>query len=243
MSFTINPYAFGGVAPPGPHPLAYLFSGGEEGAIYDPAYFDGTTYGAYTDVGGTTPATTDGQLVAYATDFSGNGNHLLQATSGFRPQYKISGGKAWLLSDGADDSMQSAGNVAGLKDFVVATRYGSANFISYDGLLCTFDSSADAIIFTGDFAAGTQWFSGAGNLTNFRLNGSASTAAPMNTDGVCSVEKTSGNSATTAPIRIFTDRNNPSRCWTGRLYGGLLIDRILTGPELLAVEAYMATRF
>lgn len=237
----IDPYRFGAAPPPGPHPLAYLFGSGELGAIYDAAYTDGTLVGAYTDVTGTTPATTDGQLAAYVTDWSGNANHLLQASAGNRPTFRKSGAKCWLNGDGTDDVMDTAGTVTGLKHFFAAGRFDGASFPEYNGFLCTLDSSATAIIFTGDFSATNAWYSSGTNLTNFRLNGSASILAPMSTNGVTSVEKTLGNSAATGQIRIFADRFNINRFWSGRMYGALLIDRILTTGERNDVESYFAT--
>ena len=51
--------------------------------------------GVFTDTAGTTPAVNDGDLIVRWSDQSGNGNHVLQATSGNRPVFKtnVLGGK------------------------------------------------------------------------------------------------------------------------------------------------------
>lgn len=53
------------------------------------------------DESGTTPVTTDGDVVARMDDKSGNSRHFLQSSSGARFTYKTSGGLHWLESSGA----------------------------------------------------------------------------------------------------------------------------------------------
>jgi hypothetical protein len=62
----------------------------------------------FQDTAATSPVTADGQSVARVNDKSGNGRHLTQATAGFRPLYKTSGGLSWLESDGVDDVLKPA---------------------------------------------------------------------------------------------------------------------------------------
>lgn len=76
-----------------------LFSGGEQGAWYDPS--DITTL--FQDEDGTMPITTSGQLVALMLDKSGNGNHATQPTASQRPVYHTDGKLHWLEFDGVDD--------------------------------------------------------------------------------------------------------------------------------------------
>lgn len=69
-------------------------------AWYDPS--DLSTLKQNSD--GTGAVTTAGDPVGYMADKSGNGRHLLQATSGSRPTYQVdSNGKPYLLFDGTDD--------------------------------------------------------------------------------------------------------------------------------------------
>ena len=52
-----------------------------------------------------TGAVVNGDPVGYVADLSGNGKHLVQATSGKRPTYVESGGVCYLDFDGVDDTM------------------------------------------------------------------------------------------------------------------------------------------
>lgn len=82
-----------------------LFTGGVVGAWYDPTDI-GTLF---KDVAGTDPVTADGDAVALMLDKSGNGKHMLQATSGSRPLYKIDlNGKPYLYANDPDSWMSCA---------------------------------------------------------------------------------------------------------------------------------------
>jgi hypothetical protein len=74
-----------------------LFAG-DSGGWWDPA--DSAT--VWQDTAGTTPAGAN-DPVARIDDKSGNGNHLLQATSTKRPMLRNSGALWWLEFDGVDD--------------------------------------------------------------------------------------------------------------------------------------------
>jgi hypothetical protein len=68
------------------------------GVLFDPS--DISTL--WKDTAGTTPVTADGDLVARMNDKSGNGFHVIQATSGARPIYRAgTGGKHYLEGDSA----------------------------------------------------------------------------------------------------------------------------------------------
>lgn len=75
-----------------------LFTGGINGGYYNPNIISSL----WQDVAGTTPITTDGQLVARIDDLSGNNKHLFQATSGLRPIFRTSGGVNFLEFDKAE---------------------------------------------------------------------------------------------------------------------------------------------
>jgi hypothetical protein len=77
-----------------------LFSS-NTGGWWDPSDHSTT----WQDVAGTTPATAAGDPVARIDDKSGNGNHLLQATSGNRPILRTSSGLWYLEFDGVNDSL------------------------------------------------------------------------------------------------------------------------------------------
>ena len=79
---------------------ATLFNG-NTGGWWDPA--DLSTL--FQDSAGTTPVTAAGQPVGRMNDKSGNGNHLLQPTSGKRPLLQTGSGLWWLAFDGVDDDL------------------------------------------------------------------------------------------------------------------------------------------
>lgn len=225
------------VTPPPPFDPATLFGGGEDGGWYDPS--DLTTL--FQDTAGTVPVTTDGQPVGYMMDKSGNGHHLIAPANVNRLIYHESSGLRWVEGTGVGLHMRTAGNVVGLKQCVTACRYNAATFPNYDGLIGMFTGGTDGLFFTGDFGGSqTTWFQDT-DLTNFRRDGVASIAAPMNVNGVCSVEKAGASVAATAQIILMSDRNT-GRYWNGRCYGIIIIDRILTSGELADSEQYMADK-
>lgn len=86
----------------GPFTPARMFSGGEQGAWYDPS--DLSTL--WQDTAGTVAVTTAGQSVARMDDKSGRGRNATQATLAKRPTYQVdANGKPYLYFDGTDDSM------------------------------------------------------------------------------------------------------------------------------------------
>lgn len=66
----------------------------------------------FTDVAGTTPVASDGDAIALHLDKSGNGNHLFQSDATKRFIWRAGGGKPYAESDGVNDIMSTAGNVA-----------------------------------------------------------------------------------------------------------------------------------
>lgn len=92
----------------------------------------------FQDSAGTTPVTANNDPVGRINDKSGNGNHLVQATAGFRPLYKTSGGLRWLEFDGTDDTLAlDFADVVQPFDRVSAHRYLTSEdpirFIGSDG--------------------------------------------------------------------------------------------------------------
>ena len=81
-----------------------LFTGGEQGAWYDPS--DLTTL--FQDAAGTIPVTADGDTVGLMLDKSGNGNHVSQNTTAAKPTYRTDGTLHWLKFDGVDDCLVSS---------------------------------------------------------------------------------------------------------------------------------------
>ncbi|MEQ3620580.1 MAG: hypothetical protein ABNH42_04475 [Marinobacter sp.] len=81
-----------------------LFSGGEQGAWYDPS----DTSTLFQDSAGTIPVTADGDPVGLIMDKSGNDNHASQNTGLAKPIYRTDGQLHWLEFDGSDDSLETS---------------------------------------------------------------------------------------------------------------------------------------
>lgn len=90
-----------------------LFSNGEQGGMWDAT--DMATL--FQDSAGATPVTALTQPIGRMLDISGNGNHLLQATAGARPQYTTDGA----LFDGVNDGMETGSINFGTDDMFVGS--------------------------------------------------------------------------------------------------------------------------
>jgi len=111
---------------------ARLFIGGGAGGWWDPS--DLSTM--FKDTAGTQPVTADGDAVARINDKSGNGNHLVQATTANCPTFRKVGAICYLDFDGTDDCLSLASaNLAIVGDLTLsASAYKNAGG-SYGGLL------------------------------------------------------------------------------------------------------------
>lgn len=116
-----------------------LFSGGEQGAWYDPS----DTSTLFQDSAGTIPVTADGDPVGLIMDKSGNDNHASQSTTAAKLVYRSSGGLSWLEHDGVDDELITGSgftNKYGMSvaaGFLFETLGGSAQYG-----LCGFNSGS-----------------------------------------------------------------------------------------------------
>ncbi|MCZ7675593.1 MAG: hypothetical protein M5U35_06620 [Roseovarius sp.] len=106
---------------------------------------------------------------------------------------------------------------------------------------------------------GTRWLH-AGNTTLVGINHALAFDAPVLYTGLSdigaprielrangasagvSTAATGGGNFKSGPLGIGDYVNMPGRCFHGRIYGLLVVDRILTASEIAMVEAYMATR-
>lgn len=88
----------------------YTIGSGFSPADLSPAaWWDASDLGTlWQDTAATSAVTADGQLVALATDKSGHGRAISQATSTARPAYHTDGSKRWLAFDGVDDALALA---------------------------------------------------------------------------------------------------------------------------------------
>lgn len=138
----------------------------------------------------TISVTANNDPVGAVVDKSGNAHHLLQATAGARPLYKVSGGLAWLEFDGVDDFLKAtAFNLEHPFD-----RYMGARNISYigGGGLWDGDAAAQSLTFQSGLDPDLSAFNGA----QLNFSGEAT-----NTDMVFSEQWN------TATSRIAIDNN------------------------------------
>lgn len=112
----------GAATPAGPFSPLDLFGSGELGFIYD--FTDTANLRQLSD--GTTAVAGDGDPVGYVADLSGNGKHLIQATSTARPVFKVATPN-YVLSDGVDDRLGVVDVLGGstLSNFTIIVGYRS----------------------------------------------------------------------------------------------------------------------
>ena len=137
-------------------------------------------HGVFSDAG-TTPVAADDPVQQW-NDLSGNGNHVVQATIGLQPLYKVNivNGKPVIRFDGVDDSLRKAGQIAGMENnkFTVVTV----------GLLRGTPATSKRGLFTygANFTAGfTQWFEITTPKLSFNLVRTGDSA--VNSDGVATI--------------------------------------------------------
>ena len=180
--------------------IASLFSSSEKGFAYD--FSDLSTM--FQDTAGTTPVTAVDQLVARVDDLSGNGNHLIQSSSGSRPVLKQDAKGYYLLFDGTSKTIQTSGDVdlSGLSLFTVFASLSkdrsaaeiifetSANYNSNAGsVLFYFDASLIAFNTLGTSAPNYTLFNvstttGGVFTTTFNLTLSSNKITTFRKDGV-----------------------------------------------------------
>ncbi len=93
---------------------ASLFTGGIQGAFYDPSDLSSM----FQDSGGITPATVNNP-VGRLSDKSGNGNHATQATTAAKPTYMVAASKNFLRFDGIDDVLNYVVPLSVVSDFTI----------------------------------------------------------------------------------------------------------------------------
>jgi len=218
-----------------------LFTGGQQGAWYDPS--DLSTL--FQDAAGTTPVTADGDPVGLMTDKSGNGNDASQAVAAARPTYKTDGILHWLEFDGVDDGLA-------LYTSTTATTLSSIMGINTTDTKFVFRTNADqGINFLGAVQDGSPTITMHSNLTvNPTLRVNAIEESPANRgDLYTSVTGT----AKVVNFKDFQFNANFSSAtgalfnyggfvYTGSFYG--MIDRYATFSvgELAATESYIASK-
>lgn len=227
------------------------------GVLLDPSV------GVYQDSGATSPVTTAGQSVAVIKDQTGNSFNFTQATALARPTWQLDGANPYLSFDGVDDWMAvtSVGLIEPGRTIIAGVRKNSdANIGSVfeSRPIWTSATGGLAHFAPGGSAAATYGARCFTSTVQSILNSPASYAAPhtavMTSTIAASDHRLRINGVevvTGAPAGSLTAhsagatigaRDGSSLFFAGRMYGLIVIDRVLSGAELANAEAWMAAR-
>lgn len=235
-----------------------LFTASLPGASYDPS--DLSTM--FQDSAGTTPAVVDSP-VGKINDKSGNGNHLIQATAGFRPILRTAAGLFWLEFDGIDDFLATAAPLPlsttdKVSIFVSQMRVDSTPRMLLETSLNAFSlgtgsffllTGADTFNGYNSFSRGSAAGTGGqvGGLANLTNPDTAMLTAVHDIAGDLSSFRSNGIAGTSGVADKGTgnfenqtlyvgSRGNGSFPSNMRLYGLTILGRLATGPESASME-------
>jgi len=235
-------------------PILALFSGGEQGAYYDPS--DSST--VFQDAAMTTPAGANDPVGALM-DKSGNGNHATQSMAAARPIRRTDGTHWWLDGDGIDDTLSASSAITLMENhywagaFSIDTRSGpdGKGLLSSSNVIESSASSSDALgiyqrsdvvervraamrigvgssyigELNGAFTIGTPFIGEAYHESNVLTASNALASATLAADD----NTTSANRG----IRIF---GNGSKT---KFYGGICLMRVASPQEKTAVREWL----
>lgn len=222
--------------------ISSLFASGEQGAWYDPSDLTSLSQ----DSAGTVAAAVDSP-VGRMMDKSGRGNHVTQATDGFRPILRQDAGlKYYLEFDGADDFLFRTG----VTQTLPLDRISALHQISWTASDIIFQGhSADyAVLFQSPTTPQIRQYSGASGALASPAIG-ANFVATERFDGANSRLSINAGAASTValpanvPNQISIGaRSSGAAASNIRYYGGIMICRALTDAEISATRNYLATK-
>jgi len=238
-----------------------LFANGESGDWFDPSDLSRM----WQDTAGTTPITADGQSVARIDGQRGVVS-LRQATPGSRPLYKTSAGLHWTEHDGTDDALQSAANLdmsaADEITMVFAQRKaaddgqrwvagsGTTQAGSYGLTAPNGASPTYAATFRGSSPSNAAYNDAsvaAPHTAVLTIRGKISTSSiRLNVNGVeraTSAASLGTGNAQNGPF-FWGSRGAVSAAnfFGGRIYSGIVINRLLTDNEVELAEKFIAAK-
>lgn len=219
---------------------ASLFANGEQGVFYDVS--DLSTMFQNSDG---TLAPTVGTAIGYLGDKSGRGNHALQATASPKPVLRQdTGGRYYLEFDGSVDVMNASFAISQPISRVSAIRQttwasGDAFFGGPSATACALFQtgvSPNFALYSGATAAGNNTLPIGTNGVVSEVHNGASSSLTVN-NGTA----TTGNAGTTLPggIRLGTSTTSYANF---RLYGLVMINRLLTTNERTKLRQWMADK-
>lgn len=228
--------------------LSSLFGPGDLGAVYMPWVLASMTQ----DSAGTTAVTTDSDPVGQILDITGNGNDLTQATGANRPLYRLASGLHSIQFDGTNDSLEGAyTQTAYPLTIMVAAEYDTVQ----EGGVAVVSQSATVYkqVQYADNVVQNRWGAedrNAGTISALDTAASATGAVVLRaefTSGQTLLQiddRTPVTSVNTnafgTPTEILLGRQSTD-FYAGRIYGALIIDRILTSDERDLATGALAT--
>jgi hypothetical protein len=220
-----------------------LFAAGEQGAWYDPS--DLST--VFTDTAGTTPATV-GQSVARINDKSGRGNHATQATVAAQPILRqTAGGLYYLEYDGVDDDLRAAfPNVTYFKSSILGINIpsGAGSFVFFGPV-----GDNTRLILVGTSGSNVTSTSANAGSPTFRRDGGSWTPAnrgqvysdlATGVSRVIGIENVTLSGSTWSNLIILGYTSGFK--FTGKFFGGIVLDRPFAGTERTDVEGFIASK-
>lgn len=201
---------------------------------------------------GSTPATSDGDVVGRISDKSGNGWHLLQATTGNKPLLKRDAnginGLATVMGDGVDDIMKTAAialNQPVHMLVVIRSAYLNGRVI-FDGLV----NESMQVYYTTPSPRLHMYAGSANACGNSELGGTAVGILSVVANGALSSiavnggTPVTGSPGTRAPggLTLFNKSSgtSPSAIAFGE---GLLLSAALDSTNYAAALTYLATKW
>lgn len=248
-----------------PNPIAAMFSNGEKGGWWDPS--DLAT--VFQDTAGTIPAGAN-DPVALIRDRSGNGLDLVQATTAQQPILQTDGTLWWLEFDAnaisafassADLDLTSTASAAVFNGYrVTASGFGCKYEVSD-----AYDSHAGSFTEYVSDGGGTYSLGGNATQTQFSFGGEAdvdyvSSCRYAIADGLdCAASIVPRLNGAAAPGSVSQDgplAGSAFGSWplyvgarqatmipiSHRLYGMVIVGRLLTSDEITAAEAWLAAK-
>ena len=247
--------------------ITSLFSAGEQGAIYIPRPVVNGTQALFQDAAGTVAVTADGDPDGLMIDQSPNSINASQSVSSQRPVYQTDGTLHWLLPDGADDDL-NVGLALDHEEFtcVVAYRAGGDNQRLFDNRGTGAPGAAKgwqikarndmlAIVSLDDGSGSSVYWSGSGAVSPgldedvvitiayqsgqaiYRINGVDQGPPTASGGGLAAM----GSIVTGIDGVLFTARNSGAQSFSGRFYGGVLVNKYLGTSDIEKTESYFAS--
>lgn len=213
-----------------------FFAGVEEGGVWD--FTDAANLATATDGTG---AVSNGSVIAYCADLSGNGNHLLQSTAGRQPLWNSAGYGDFSSDVLTADWTATAQPITRVSRVYLGTWaaadyvFGGANASANRAVLLQNGSSPNVAMFAGALSANISVSLNEHHTLTEVYNGASSS---LRVDGVNNARNAGTN--TIRGISVGGNVTVGSDVNSMRALRVLMIDRALTAGELAIAESWVA---